>query len=146
MAWATAADCAAITGVTPDAATLALAQASIEDHVNRAEDSTAALYPRDLHWLRRAVAWQAAWLPSQHDYLSRTGVQVLTQDGMSVQFRTAADQLIAPHAQRALRNLSWHGPRTVNLTGAGNSTYSQAADARWLNEATDDDHGWDGIE
>ena len=106
MAWATISECTAITGVTPDAATLALAQSSVEDHVNRGPDVTDSLYARDLYWLKKAVAWQAAWLPAQHDLLTRTGVQTVTQDGMSAQFRTPADQLLSPHAQRALKNLS----------------------------------------
>ena len=101
MAWATISECTAITGVTPDAATLALAQSSVEDHVNRSPDVTDSLYARDLYWLKKAVAWQAAWLPAQHDLLTRTGVQTVTQDGMSAQFRTPADQLLSPHAQRA---------------------------------------------
>jgi hypothetical protein len=146
MAWATISECTAITGVTPDAATLALAQSSVEDHVNRSPDVTDSLYARDLYWLKKAVAWQAAWLPAQHDLLTRTGVQTVTQDGMSAQFRTPADQLLSPHAQRALKNVSWLGSRSVRFDSRGEGRYSEAADGQWLHEGSDDDHGWDALQ
>jgi hypothetical protein len=114
MPWATAVECADVTGSTPDDATLALAHASIRSHINRTEvEVTAVATDRDLEWLRDAVAWQAAWLPSQPGYLARMGADSVSQDGLSVKHNSAADQLLAPLAQRALKNLSWMGSRSL---------------------------------
>jgi hypothetical protein len=124
MAWATTDDCVTYAGSVPVAAppmtsdgagTLALAQSIIETTVNRTEDANGSMRTRDLKTLARAVAFQAIWLPSQPDLLSRVGAQGVSQDGLTAQFRSAADQLLAPLAQRALKNLSWMGTRSVRF-------------------------------
>ena len=141
MAWATADECNAITGLTPDAATLARAQAMVEVHVNRQPDSDEGLTPRDLYWLRAAVAWQAAWLPSQHGIDGRVASQGITQDGMSSQFRSSADIVLAPLAQRAIRNLTWMASRSIRTTNRDAS--SGVTDANWLR--FDPEDGWDSM-
>jgi len=145
MAWATAAECADVTGVTPDAATLTLAHSTIRAHVNRSEAAAAAMTVRDLDWLREAVAWQAAWLPYQPGYLARMGAESMSQDGLTVKPNTPADLLLAPLAQRALKNLSWMGTRSLRTTSRatrpaeGGGTQSATA---WLNEGADPETGW----
>lgn len=145
MPWATPEECAAITGTTPDDATLVLAHATIRAHINRTEAEVAALVvARDLEWLREAVAWQAAWLPGQPGILQRVGVQGVNQDGLNAQYRSAADQVVAPLAQRALKNLSWMGSRSLR-TSTRTPRASGGGDAGLTAESwptTDPEHGW----
>jgi hypothetical protein len=109
MTWASGADVTALTGVPADDVLLNQAQALIELVVGRTEaQATAELSARDLEWLRRGVAYQAAWVAGQPDLFTRLEVQRLAQDGMSADF--LSDSLtLAPMARRVLRNLSWRG-------------------------------------
>lgn len=148
MAWATAAECAAVTGVTPDTATLTLAHSTIRAHINRTEDEVvAAATDRDLDWLREAVAWQAAWLPYQPGYLARMGAQSIAQDGLTVQPVSPADLLLAPLAQRALKNLSWLGSRSLRTRPRAplGEDGAPVSDASWLSEGADPEDGWEDI-
>lgn len=116
MTWASGADVTTLTGVPADEVKLTQAQAMIELHVGRTEElGTAEMTARDLDWLRRAVAFQAAWMAGQPDLFTRLEVQRLAQDGMSADF--LSDSLtLAPMARRVLRNLSWRGPaRSVSV-------------------------------
>lgn len=114
-AWATAADCAGITSITPDDATLALAQSTVEDAVNRTPDADESFTTRDLNWLKKAVAYQAAWIPSQPGLLARVGTTGISQDGLNATYGSRADLLLSPLAQRALKNLTWMGSRSIHV-------------------------------
>lgn len=109
MPWATGADVVALTGSPANEELLAMAQAHIELAIGRTEAlSTAEMSVRDLEWLRRAVAYQAAWLVGQADINTRLDVSQLAQDGMQATFKE--DSLIlAPLAKLALGRLSWRG-------------------------------------
>ena len=112
MGWATPEEVAEIARVTPTAGVLALAQQSVELVVGRTSGAT-HIPARDLRWLKRAVAFQAAWLPSQPDYLSRSTTKgAVIQDGAHVNV-TPSGQVLAPLARRALKRLSWRGNRSV---------------------------------
>lgn len=156
MTWATLTDVTTITGATPaavtgtttdGAGTLALAQSMVEDHVNRTEDANGGMKARDLVALKKAVAWQCAWLPGQPGILQRVGVEGVSQDGMNAQYRSPADQLIAPMAQRALKNLSWMGTRSLR-TGqraprVPDGTFGGTSAGTFLNSGADSDYvGW----
>lgn len=144
MPWATAAQCADVTGSTPDAAALALAHASIRAHIGRTESEVdASATARDLEWLIDAVAWQAAWLPSQPGYTARMGSDGVSQDGLSAKWNSPADITLAPLCQRALKNLSWMGTRSARTTtrsaraAEGDESQSAVSFARH-----DPEHGW----
>jgi hypothetical protein len=109
MSWATEADVVALTGTPADAVKLAQAQAAVELYLGRTEAlGSAEMSARDLDWLRRGVAYQAAWMASQPDLFTRLEVEQLAQDGMSTVF--APDGLVlAPLARRVLLRLSWMG-------------------------------------
>lgn len=156
MAWATLADCTSIAGSAPGLipgqtatpqGTLNVAQAMIEDAVNRTEAAEGSFRARDLEWLKKAVVWQAAWLPSQPGILGRVMAQSVTQDGTSAQFRSAADQTLAPLAQRAIKNLSWMGSRSLRTTTRfqrlGEDDLAAATNAAFLASGADPEHGWD---
>lgn len=112
MTWATDTDVSEITGVTVDAVTLAQAQAIVELYVGRTEG--AQVWPvATATWLKRAVAYQAAWMPSQPDIFSRSSTKgSMSQDGATVEF-TADGRWLAPLAKRALRRLGWKGTRSI---------------------------------
>lgn len=150
MPWATAAECAEVTGSIPDAATLTLAHSTIRAHINRTEDEvTAAAADRDLDWLREAVAWQAAWIPYQPAYVARMGASSINQDGLSVTPTTRADLLLAPLAQRCLKNLSWLGSRSVRTRAGRRRPDEPTVDAgtasSWLHEGADPVTGWEPL-
>ena len=96
--WATAADVTSFTGLalpaTPDPnAVMSLASSDITIYANRTEAASAAMSTRDLHWLRMATAFQAAWLTEQPDYLARVNFRTSTVDGESVSFRSDSEQI-----------------------------------------------------
>jgi hypothetical protein len=147
--WATTADVLAITGTATTDANLALAQAIVEDHVNRTPEAVGAMRTRDLNNLRKAVAWQAIWLAGQPGLLQRVGTTGISQDGLNVTYSSRADLLLAPLAQRALKNLSWMGSRSIQirhrapLPGAGEFPTTAAA---FLHSGGDSESaGWEPL-
>lgn len=149
MAWATVADVTTLTGTTPTDPQLAAAQAVIEVHCNRTEAAADSFRLRDLVWLRQAVAWQAVWQAAQPGYETRQGIANASQDGASFAYRTAADQTLAPLAQRALKNCSWMGTRTLRSTNRRpRPTYddlNQIAMGAFLHSGADPEVGWDPL-
>jgi hypothetical protein len=136
MAWATISEVSDITGQTVDAPKLARAQAVVEIHAGRTPDADAAATARDLHWLKQAVCWQAAWQPLQPAFHARSGIKRVSQDGLTTEYNSQADISLAPLATRAIKNLSWMGSRTATLTDAW------VPPAAFTNEASDSSHGW----
>lgn len=72
---------------------------------------------RDAEWLKRAVAYQAAWMQGHPDLYEREDVTSASQDGESASFRNVEAHLLAPLARKALRRLSWKG-RAIVLPGS----------------------------
>lgn len=115
MGWATAANVLAITGKTVTDSDALMASAVIDIYANRTEDASAGMSPRDLGWLMRACAFQAAWMPTQPGYLQRNSYAEITQDGMQIVYGKEWQVSLAPLAARALKNLSWKASRTQRL-------------------------------
>jgi hypothetical protein len=109
--WATIATVKGITGKDVDQDAINLARDVIELK-SGAIEAAAEVGPRDRYWLGKAVAYQAAWLASQVDYLERLSVTSASQDGQSANY-TADGLELAPLARLALKRLSWRGTRTV---------------------------------
>jgi hypothetical protein len=124
--WATVADVLDITGVdlalTPGI--VVQAQGDIELHAGVLD--TAVVFERDAEWLKRAVAWQAAWLPGQPGSAERSSVDNVSQEGLTVTYKDEAAVVLAPRARRALKNLSWMGTRSVRLAPARRSAGEQS--------------------
>ena len=113
--WATVADVEDLTGVTVTTEQLAMAQAIIEIHVSRTADVPAdAITVRDTQWLRRAVAYEAAWIPANPDLFTRIEHVTLLQDGVEVRDLPADALTLAPLAKRAIRQLSWMKSRSIH--------------------------------
>lgn len=116
--WATPADVVTITGVTGVAVTDALviqANAVIEMHAGRTyATAKATTGTRDAEWMKRAVAYQAAWMLSQPDMFTRLEMEAISATGRPVPIRESALTL-APLARRALKRVSWLKSRSVHV-------------------------------
>ncbi len=143
MAWATTSDVTTLTGATVTSGDVTLAQTVVEAFVNRSEDAAASFTPRDVETLKKAVAFQAAWLTGQPGYLTRMGATSVQQDGLSTTLTNPADMTLAPLAQRAIKNLSWMGTRTLHRR-----RYDRALTAGMTAETfltTDPETGWEPL-
>jgi hypothetical protein len=110
--WATVTDVADITGETVDDNTLQLANEIVEGHVRRIYELDAGrVSTRDAIWLKRAVAWQAAWLPGQDDIVTRLNIKEIAEGGRATVLDPTALEL-APLAKRNLDNCSWRRSRS----------------------------------
>jgi hypothetical protein len=113
MSWATPAEVMTITRRQVAQDVVDSAQAIIELHVDRTEDDTPEISARDLRWLKQAVAWQAAWLPDQPGFTSRSVVTNVSQESQSTTFAHEQAVVLAPLAIVAIRKLSWRKSRTL---------------------------------
>lgn len=116
-AWCTAQDVIDCTGVSVADQQLAQAQAAIEVFSNRIYDETSRLRTRDLYWLGRAVAYQAAWIAGQYGLETRLDATQIQQDQVSTTLKDDG-LVLAPMAARALRKVSWMRSRTVHIRSA----------------------------
>lgn len=139
--WLDAAGVAAITGFTPTTPQLTQAQAVIDIYSNCTTAASAGLSKRDLNWLGQALAWQATWMPSQPGYAQRRTAERVSQDGLDIRTRSQSEQMLAPLAERALRNLSWKASRTTRMPVVGtrpNGLFLQD----YTQERSDELHAW----
>lgn len=135
LTWATAAEVSAITGKTVSAENVALASSIIStfsgaDVEAPAESITAV----DRRHLKRATAWQAAWLASKPGLITeRESAESITSDTQAITRGSRDDALLAPLAQRELKSLSWVGTRSVIVRGPR----ATPANMNFLNEESD---------
>jgi len=143
MTWATEAEVLSVTGVVVTTTQLAQANSVVTIFANRTEDAT--LSARDLYWLKQATCWQAAWQKDQAGYTTRHAVSEVTQDGMQLVYSggdtpNLASITLAPLAQRALKNTSWKGSRSVRIIPAGQDTLG--VDTNYRLESNDGVFPW----
>lgn len=111
--WATVADIKNLTDKIVSDQKRNEAAATIELHTGLIESvERTDISGRDRYWLKQAVSYQAAWLSAQADLYERNDVDSAGQDGESATFRPDAHTL-APLARKAIKRLSWRGPRTL---------------------------------
>lgn len=113
--WATATDVAQLTGKVVQDSDVMMAQSVIEVTSGgriSAMDTT-SLSARNLDWLRRAVAYQAAFMVEFPDYFTRMDMMEMSQDGASATARTPDTFVLAPLAVRCMKRFSWRGMRTI---------------------------------
>ncbi|MEV6014734.1 hypothetical protein [Streptomyces sp. NPDC051997] len=116
-AWATVEDVIGATGVAVTEEQVAQAQAAIEVFSNRIYPDSERMRTRDLYWLGRAVAYQAAWMAGQFGLETRLDATQIQQDQVSTTL-TGDGLVLAPMAGRALRRVSWMRSRTVHIRSA----------------------------
>lgn len=120
--WATTADVLALTGATVTQTQLDQANSIIELHSGRIYALSGVTDPngvtntgaRDIEWMRRACAFQAAWMLSQPDMFSRLDLSAVTQEGRAVGLKDHA-LVLAPLAKRALARVSWLKSRSLHV-------------------------------
>lgn len=122
-AWATVADVLDVTGKEVTADVVRRANYEIENLTGRVAvaDGPAKTVPptraSDAEWLRRAVAFQAAWLLSQPDDTGRMDITSTGSSSAAVDFTDTA-VVLAPHAKQCLMRLSWLRSRTLPVRNA----------------------------
>lgn len=143
MPWATKQDVADVTGVTVTDEQLNRAQSVIELFVGRTESetSTSRMTAATLGWLKKAVAYQAAWMSGRPDLFEQVAVKRTSADGQSVEF-TGDGQVLAPFAKRALKRLGWKGTRSIyapsTITPGRASSYPAAEGVVGVHDFPDD--------
>ena len=119
--WATAGDVTTLTGVTAFAFQVEQANAVIELHAGRIYDpvnTPLRVGAHDIEWMRRAAAYQAAWMVSQPDVFARLDLtEVPVGTSTPVKTRETA-MTLAPLARRALKRVSWLKSRSVHVRSA----------------------------
>lgn len=136
--WATPTDVDEIAGVVATDAEVKLAQAVIETVVGRTSEATARISSSDLGWLKRAVAFQTAWMQEQPDLLTRTETDTQTQDGAHQTYRRDS-HVLAPLARRALKKLSWMRSRSLQVSTRGPGRGIDPG-AHWIAAVWDEGH------
>lgn len=110
--WATTAEIQATVGVAVTDVTRSLAAQAIEMHTGLIEGvQRVNLSDRNAYWLKLAVAYQAAWLVAQPDYLDRNAVSSATQDGQSATGANPEWLTLSPLARKSIKRLDWRGTR-----------------------------------
>lgn len=123
--WASPAQIYNITGVEVTDQEIQDAQMVVELHCGRTAagmgTTDARLRPRDLDWLRKAVAYQAAWQRDQPGYLERHWIKEIIQDGTNIVYASSGEASnvaflnLGPLAARAIKNLSWMKNQSIRL-------------------------------
>lgn len=119
--WCTTDDVLLLTGKTVTDAQLAQASAALELHVGRTYFETVSnpdggsvkVGRRDREWLKRACAYQAAWMLAQPDMYQRLDMDALASTGRPISLKDRA-LVLAPLARRALQRVSWLRSRSLH--------------------------------
>src|SRR5207253_1165061 len=69
---------------------------------------------RDREWLRRACAYQCAWMLAQPDMYQRLDMDALASTGRPITLKDRA-LVLAPLARRALQRVSWLRSRSLHI-------------------------------
>lgn len=123
MAWATAAETLAYTGITPTAAQLTQAQGVIElfADVTIAASDAGNISEKNLRLLKQATAYQAAWITQHPDAFSSMDTTSFSQDQVSATFLHANAGILAPLAKRCIDRLSWKRIRPLRIGRRGDA-------------------------
>lgn len=113
-AWASAQDVIDTTGVSATEQQLTQAQAAVEVACGRIYLDSGRVRARDLYWLGRAVAYQAAWIAGQYGLETRLDATQIQHDGITTTLKDDGLTL-APMTSKALRRVSWMRSRTVHV-------------------------------
>lgn len=94
---------------------LLAAQGIIELAANR-NIQTDTFGKADTRWIKRAVAYQAAWMEDHPEAATAMDVESISQADLSVTHRKERDTLyLAPLAKACLRRLTWMRSRSISL-------------------------------
>lgn len=114
MSWSTPAEALAITGESLVQQDLDLAYEVVELFVMVHEDARAELKPTDLRLLKKAEAFQAAWMKARVGYLIQKDTDEVVQDGLTYIKGDPDMHVLAPLAKKSISRLSWKRSRTID--------------------------------
>lgn len=139
MSWATPEQALAFTGKEVTQPELDPASAMIDLYAGVSEDQPElSILAADRRWLAMACSYQAVWMRSKPGLLEyRESHTDSSADGVRTARSSDSDIMLAPLAARALRNLSWIGPRDVSYQDIRNVRRKGS-----LNEADDPYDAW----
>lgn len=138
--WATIQDVSTVTGATVTDAQLLQAQNIVDMFSGRPYTTSPYIGSRDRHWLKLAVAYEAAWIPRQPDLFGRMNFSGLTQDGNTITLKENA-ALLAPMARQALKKVSWLKSRSLHVQ-SGFTDGGSPMSASPVSEANDAFEAW----
>jgi hypothetical protein len=113
--WAQLADVTSVTGQTVTTEQLFMANTIIEIISGRLYAvSNTLIGARNKEWLKRAVAYEAAWIPRNPDLFGRLDLTSLSQENRTVGLKELS-LVLAPLARHALNRLSWRRSRSLHV-------------------------------
>lgn len=147
MAWATTTDVATYTGVTVTAAQVEQAQGVIEILADVTEDASddGLISSKNLRLLKRAVAYQAAWMTQHPDMFTNLDASSLSQDQVAATLRHDNALILAPWAKRCIDRLSWRRNRALRIRPMGGGPSIPRRMNLTSAAADDDDPRWTPI-
>lgn len=115
--WATVEDVDNITGIEVTAGQLLQAQGVVEIFADATTDASDAgrISPKNLGKLKKATAYQAAWISEHPDAFTNLDLKDATQDGMSFTLLHANSGVLAPMAKRCIDRLSWKRTKSLRI-------------------------------
>lgn len=114
--WCTVAEAAAITNETLTTGDLVLANQILEIFVGvtpASRDRIKKKSWRNLELLKKAEAFQAAWLKDKPAILDRSDVDQVIQDSLQWTKSDQDSHVLAPLAKAAIQRISFRGARTI---------------------------------
>lgn len=111
--WSTPAEASAITGQNLSQAQLDVAYHVIETFCGVVVGARPNLRPRDLRLLKKAEAYQAAWMAAQIDLTGRSDATTVSQDGLQYSKGDVDMHILGPLAAASLRRCSWMRTRSL---------------------------------
>ena len=147
--WATSSDVTSLTGQTVTEAVVNQANAVIEVHSGRVYSLSGVSDPngvtntgaRDIEWMRRACAYQAAWMAAQPDMFTRLDLNAVNQEGRAVGLKDYT-LVLAPLAKRALDRVSWRKSRSLHVRSPFEDGLGAAILGGPIIDYDDDAGGW----
>lgn len=120
--WCTVTDVLQLTGITVDLPQVIMANATLELHLGRTytelmsnpDNGQVKIGRRDLEWLRRACAYQCAWMTAQPDMFTRLDADAIGTGGRPIQLKDRG-LVLAPLARKAIDRCSWLRTRSVHI-------------------------------
>jgi hypothetical protein len=141
--WSTPAEASGYTNMALTQGDLDNANAVIEIWVGVTTQLEDRLRPRDLRLLKKAEAFQAAWMKYKPALLERSDTDNVIQDTLQY---TKGDQdmhVLAPLAKAAIQRLSWRAARTLEpLTPQQALAIRGKYTAETVGTRIDFSHGW----
>lgn len=122
--WCTAADVLQLTGVTVDLPQVYIANATLELHLGRTyvelvsnpdNGGKVKVGRRDIEWLRRACAYQCAWIAGQPDLFRRLDADAVPAGGGRPIVLKDRGLTLAPLARKALERVTWLRSRSLHV-------------------------------